>query len=1128
MTRKHGHPEPGSKTKVGGAQSVPSLADAIGLLRAGRLGEAAAALNRISAADPENWQAAHLLGLTAYRQGKHAEAANLLRRCLQLRPSLAEAHSDLGAVLRSLGRLEEAREACNEAVALKPGFYPAHVNLGNVLKAMGQLEDAAEAYKVALALDPNCTEAHANLGSVFATLGRTDEAIGHCRRAAALSPDVAETHLALGTALRRAGKSAEAETAFRRAVEIRPAFAPAYTGLGGVLQDLGQFGAAIGAHEQALTLLPDSAEAHNGLGVTLQQLGRHAEAVEQYRKAVTLKPDYAEAWANLAAVLNLRGEYDEAAAACRRAIGIDCKSAAPYLDLAAVLRKQGKLGEASAAAAKALAIAPDEPRALLDLYDLRRQVCDWTNLAPMEEHILEHICRAGERVQPYPLLNISCGAEEQLAAARIWAKGLTRAVEEPFRFAPPRKRGKDRIRIGYLSSGFHANGVGDLLAALFERHDRERFEVFGYCCGRDAQSSANQRIAAACDRFMAVGALPHADAARAIHGDGIDILVDLDGHTPEARPEIAACRPAPVQVSYLGYPATMGADFIDYVIADPFVLPMDQAQFYDEKIVHLPHCFQPDGAPRPAPASTPARAACGLPEGGFVFCYLDSAWKITPEQFALWMRLLEQAPEAVLWLHEPKSAAAGNLRREAMAQGVDPGRLVFAPGAERRERLARLELADLFLDTAPFCASAAASDALWAGLPVLTCAGETFVSRMCGSLLHAAGLPELVTGSREEYEAAALRLASDPEASRSLRAKLAKNRLAAPLFDLGQYARDLEAAFSHMADLRAAGHPPRSFAVAAIGEEPLEPAAPAHGVQKEPGGAEDAGAPPLHARIPYEACPLCGSASMSQHREADCTGHPRYTAGLPPKMVWKRCEACGHVFTAGYLPSEAAEAVFGAAPPQERVGYEVEEQREIAAHVIEHIIPYVPKAPLRPKPKEAGAGAETGAGIGHNGVRGDWLVAGFGNASMVFTAQEWGFDAVGLDPRRENVQALARLGYEAYCAGVEEVNFPDRFCVVSMADVLAQVPFPKTALTAAYRLLGPQGVLFLSMPNMDTIVWRMLDAQSRNPYWGEIGHYHNFSRARLYALLEEQGFSPLAYHISERNRACMEVIAVRR
>ncbi len=1126
MKRKQGQ---GAKTKVGGERSAPSLADAIGLLRAARLGEAADALSRITDADPENWQAMHLRGLTAYRQGKHAEAANLLRRCLQLRPSLAEAQSDLGAILESLGRLEEARDACHEAIALKPGFYPAHVNLGNVLKAMGELEEAADVYKVALALEPNCAEAHANLGSVLGALGMVDEAVGHCRRAAALSPEVAEMHLALGAALRCAGKYAEAVPAFHRALEIRPALASAYTDLGGVLQDLGQFEEALRAHEQALTLQPESAEAHNGLGVALQQLGRNAEAADHYRKAVASKPDYAEAWSNLGAVLGHCGEYDEAAAACRRAIDINSKEAPAYLNLAAVLQRQGKLSEAGAACAKALATAPDEPRALLDHYDLRRQACDWANLAPLEDRILECICRTGGRAQPFPLLNIACGAGDQLAAARVWAKGLTRAAEKPFHHAPPHKRGKGHIRIGYLSTGFlEDKAAADLVAELLQRHDRDRFEVFGYSCGQNDPGETRQRIAAACDGFAALGALPHGDAARAIHGDGIDILVDLDGYRPGALPEIAACRPAPIQVSYLGYPATMGADFIDYLIADPFALAMDQAQFYDEKIVHLPHCFRPDGATRHAPASTPARAAYGLPESGFVFCCFDSAWKITPAQFALWMRLLEQVPGAILWLREPNAPATGNLRREAMAHGVDPARLVFAPTAERPELLARMEVADLFLDTFPFSADTAASDALWAGLPVLARTGETFVSRICGSLLHAAGLTELVAGSPEEYEAAALRLARDPGALRDLRAQLVKNRLAAPLFDIGQYARDLEAAFVHMVDLRAAGHPPRNFAVTAIGEEPLEPAAPTSEAQEKGEAAGTAGVSEGRERIAYEGCPLCGSTNLAPLREADCSQHPRYTAGLPPKMDWNRCEACGHVFTAGYFAREAAEAVFGTAPPHERVGHDVEAQREISAHVIEHIIPYVAKAPSRPKPREAQPGAEAGADSGQNGVLGDWLVVGFGNGSMVFTAQEWGFHAVGLDLRRENVRGLAKLGYETYCAGVEDVNFPDRFCVVSMADVLAQVPFPKTALTAAYRLLGPQGVLFLSMPNMETIVWQMLDDQGANSYWRELAHYHNFSRARLYALLEEQGFSPLAYHISERNRACMEVIALRR
>ena len=1130
MKRKQGHAGPRSSTKVGQAQRrhPPSQADAAGFLRDGRPGEAAAVLRQIIAADPESWQALHLLGLTAYRQGKREEAAGILRRCLEVKPDLAEAHSDLGAILKELGQLEEARRACNSAITLKPAFFPAYTNLGNVLKALGRLDDAVAAYQQALALDPNCGEAHANLGTVLVMQGKAEEALGHCRRAAALAPDIGEVHVVLGHALRHAGKVEEALAAYRRAMDIKPAYAPVYSDLACLLQETGQYEAALHAHEQALMLQPDYAEAHNNIGLTLKRLGRYAEAEGHYRKAIALKPGYAEAYSNLGAVLDRTGRREEAASAYRQAISLRPGDMQPYLNLAGSLWERGQLTEAGAAYRQALAIDPDHPGALIDDYNLRRHACEWEGLAAIEERILRDTYRAGRRVQPFSLLNIPCRPEEHLLCARLWAKGLPRVIEKPFEHAQPRKAGGGRLRIGYLSADFYSHATASLITELFERHDRGRFEISGYCFSRDDHSDARQRIIGAFDRFAVIGALSHADAARRIHHDGIDILIDLKGYTAEARTEILVCRPAPIQVNYLGYPGTMGADFIDYIIADPFILPMDQAGFYDEKIVHLPHCYQPNDTKRAIASETPSRAACGLPDTGFVFCCFNNTYKISAERFGLWMRLLGSVPGSVLWLLEANSLVRDNLRREAREHGVDPARLVFAPKMDLPKHLARHRLADLFLDTAPIGAHTTASDALWAGLPVLTCAGDALVSRACGSLLHAVGLPELVTQSPEDYEAAALRLAHDPAALGGLRERLERNRLTSPLFAIGQYARDLESAYDHMADLRSAGLSPHAFAVSDIGTEPLAPAAAMPEVAEAvpAARAQAVARTKPSARIAYEACPLCGSKNIARYREADCTQHPCYCADLPPTMTWSRCDACGHVFTAGYFSRQAADAIFGKTLPHQRVGHDVEAQRAVSARIVEHIITHVPRTPPRPKVKEPQAQAVPGGAP--NGVCGDWLDVGFGNASLVFTAQEWGFHAVGVDLRRDNVHALATLGYEAYCSSVEDLGFPGRFGVISMADVLEHVPFPKTALTAAYSLLRPQGVLFLSMPNMDTIVWRILDASRSNPYWGEIEHYHNFSRARLYALLEEQGFSLLAYHISERYRACMEVIAVRR
>jgi SAM-dependent methyltransferase len=374
---------------------------------------------------------------------------------------------------------------------------------------------------------------------------------------------------------------------------------------------------------------------------------------------------------------------------------------------------------------------------------------------------------------------------------------------------------------------------------------------------------------------------------------------------------------------------------------------------------------------------------------------------------------------------------------------------------------------------------------LWAGLPVLTCAGETFAGRVAGSLLHAVGLPELVASSTRDYEAMALQLAREPSLLQALRHRLLGNRLTAPLFDSAGYARGFEAALTQMWEIFVKGGEPRGFAVSPslLPNPPVE------------------GPPPLQ-RLAYLACPLCEGEDAPLVISADCTKHALYQPRIPAMMNWRECRDCGHVFTDGYFDAPAAAVVFAKTHPNQTVGYDMERQRPVSAKIVARVARHAPN--------------------------GSWLDVGFGNGSLLFAAEEWGYAPVGVDLRKDNVDAMNLLGFEAYRLPIEELPHDARYSVVSMADVLEHLPFPKAGLVAARWLLRPGGALFLSMPNMDNMVWRLLHANNVNPYWGEIEHYHNFTRKRLYALLEEHGFQPVEYHVSERYRVCMEVIAIKR
>jgi predicted O-linked N-acetylglucosamine transferase (SPINDLY family) len=351
-----------------------------------------------------------------------------------------------------------------------------------------------------------------------------------------------------------------------------------------------------------------------------------------------------------------------------------------------------------------------------------------------------------------------------------------------------------------------------LLAGVFERHDRRRFETFAISLRPEEESALGQRVKGAFDRFIDVSGQSDGAVAELLHALEIDIAVDLTGFTDGLRPQIFSRRPAPIQVTYLGFPATTGAPYMDYILADAFVIPPAQAQHFSECVVYLPDCFQANDDQRVISARV-TRTDAGLPEGAFVFCCFNNSYKLNPAMFDIWMRLLDRVPGSVLWLVSAGAAVGGNLRREAMNRGVDPERLVFAPRQPYAEYLGRLQLADLFLDTLPFNAGTTASDALWAGLPVLTCAGEAFAARMAGSLLQAVGLPELITHSLADYEAKALELARQPELLRGLRQRLAANRRAAPVFDTDRCRRSLESAYIEMWQRHERGQGRQSFAM---------------------------------------------------------------------------------------------------------------------------------------------------------------------------------------------------------------------------------------------------------------------------------------------------------------------------
>jgi protein O-GlcNAc transferase len=689
----------------------------------------------------------------------------------------ADASAALQAAREALktGRLPEAEALLRGIVQVDERHAAALQLLAVIALARRDFGGAVVLLQRSLAIDPQQAQAWNNLGAACQALGRLDDAVVALRRALELRPGNPATLNNLGVLHARRAELAEAEACYLRALEVNGA----------------------------------DPDAHNNLGNVLIRRGRTAEALAAYRRAIELRPASPDALANLGSALLRAGQADEAIAALRRALELRPDSPDALFNLGNALAARDRLDEALAAYRRALELRPQSAEVRDRLVHLQQRLCDWRGLHALAGAQLAAVREQPQAVvSPFSVVCLPSSAAEQLAAARNWCANMLAPLG---RLSAQLGLGhtpgaRSRLRIGYLSGDFRSHPVARLTAELFELHDRGRFEIHGYDCGPDDGSSLRARIVDAFDHFVDLGSLSHENAARRIHADGIDILVDLGGYTQHSRAEVLALRPAPVQVHYLGQPGTMGADFVDYLITDRFHTPPGLERFCAEQPVYLPS-HQVNDRRRSAGDVLVTRKDAGLPEDGFVFSCMAQSFKLWPETFAAWMRILQAVPESVLWLPDFNRWAPDNLRREAQAQGVDPRRLRFSPPASYEDYLGRLALADLFLDTLPFNAHATAADALWAGLPVLTCALDTHPARLAGSILTAAGLPELITGSPAEYEARAVALARERNELAKLRARLRQNRDRCLLFDTPRFVRALELAYGEMWERYRTGKP---------------------------------------------------------------------------------------------------------------------------------------------------------------------------------------------------------------------------------------------------------------------------------------------------------------------------------
>jgi predicted O-linked N-acetylglucosamine transferase (SPINDLY family) len=768
----------------------------------GRLDDARLCYERALQVQPRHFFAQYLLGVIAYQTGEPAQSVALIRSAIRIDPRYAKAHNHLGNALLAMGEFESAIESYCAAVALDPNYAEAMCNRGNAYFDLGEFATAIESFDQAIDVRPGHTLAYTNRGLCQLSLGRYAEALADFDTVIALDANNAEAHNYKGHALRESENLHAALGSYETAIALRTDYAEALNGRGSTFAAMKEYETALQSYDAAIRCRPDFAEAHLNRGNVLKELCRWQEALASYGRALHFKADLAEAYLNRGNVQRELRHWRAALVSYDHALELKPDLAEAYFGRGNTRRHLGDKELAVADFDRAATLKPDFDFLQGLARHVRMGLCDWRGMESDVAEICARIERGEAGAPPFPLLALVGSPALQRRAAEIWVRETCPA--EHVSPAQPRYARHERIRVGYFSADFRNHPVAYLAAGLFEAHDRSRFEVIAFSLGPDTRDEMTQRLKEAFEHFVDVSQRSDQQIAGLAGAMELDIAVDLGGFTEGGRPGVFSRRAAPLQLSYLGYLGTMGAPYIDYLIADAITVPADAREHYTEKILYLPS-FQANDSKRRAADKSFGREELGLPARGFVFCCFNSPYKITPEVFAAWMRILGRVPGSVLLLHADGPAVERNLRAEALRRGADPARLIFGGWLPQPEYLARYRAADLFLDTLPYNAGTTASDALWAGLPVMTCVGEAIAGRVAASLLTAVGLPELITSTLQRYEDLAVDLAHDPERLAAIKRKLIDGRVTAPLFDTERFTRQFETGLSMVYERYQAG-----------------------------------------------------------------------------------------------------------------------------------------------------------------------------------------------------------------------------------------------------------------------------------------------------------------------------------
>ena len=744
---------------------------------------------------PDFAEAHNNLGVVFKENSQLDAAVNSYKNAINIKPDYAEAHNNLGNILRELGELNDSVKSFNNALKLKPHFPIFHNNLGNTLKDLGKLNDSIQSYQSALDNDPDYPDAHNNMGIVLYELGQLDDAIISYNKALSIDPNYAEAHNNLGTVYKEQRQFDRAIKFFEEALRINPNYVDAFNNLGVVFKSVGRLDDAIHFYKRALSINPDDPDTLNNLGNAQSELELLDESVLSFKRAIKIKPDFADAFHNLSISFLKLDYWDDAFESIEK--GLSLKSDDPVLHVTKgrILSMQNKLEIALKSFETAYLLKPDLEFCLGNILQTMMRLCYWDDLPNKINDLKSKLNNNKKVILPFDLLSLIDDPDLQFTSSKIYAN-----FEYPSNGILPQIKNYSRhkkIKIGYFSADFKDHPVANLTAELYELHDRNQFEIHAFSFGPDTKDEMNLRIKSGVDYFHDVQNKSEKNIALLARSLKVDIAVDLSGFTAGCRTKIFSMRASPIQLSYIGLLASMGADYYDYLIAGEGMIPKKNQKYFSEKIVYLPS-YQVNDSKENTPEIHLTRQDLGLPDRGFVFCCFNNTYKITPTTFDSWARILDKVKGSVLMIYVNNEFSRKNLVKEIIARGVDHERLVFGENLPRPEYLARYRVADLFLDTAPYNAGTTASDALRMGLPVLTLKGNSFNSREASGVIGALNLYELITNSQKEYESLAVEIANNPEKLKNIKDKLVSNLKTGPLYDTPLFTKNLEAAYKKM------------------------------------------------------------------------------------------------------------------------------------------------------------------------------------------------------------------------------------------------------------------------------------------------------------------------------------------